>query len=244
MGRESYKTTSGLLDDFELHAIDVWFGPDEENDDDRIFCFFAGPAFQDGELVEEEYRERFSVGKGWEVVEEGAAVEHGSGRNQFNNSTGMGRLINAIVALDDDTIDLVADQGDAFEAKSYQNLRFHFERQIVSRWKDDDGEMVEWEMPLPTRVRTLKKKKGGRGKGSAGKSSGSSGSSGSKSDDSDEAKGVTKKQLVKLAGTFDEDDHDEFVVAALEQFPDIEGNDDLHEDVLDDEGSVWVKAHG
>ena len=87
-GRETLESASGLLDDYQLTVAEAWFGTDDESEynQDRIYLFLRGEATVDGEVVEEEYRERYSVGNGWEVVDEGRAIEHGSGKNKTRDS--------------------------------------------------------------------------------------------------------------------------------------------------------------
>ena len=110
MGKESWETTSGLLDDFTLNVAEAWFGEDEENDDERIYLFLRGLATDsdDGE-ESEDYRERFRVGTNWEVVDKGGAVENATGKPKFNKNSGVGRLIRSMVA-DQATADALAEK--------------------------------------------------------------------------------------------------------------------------------------
>ncbi|MEA2001569.1 MAG: hypothetical protein U9N84_06755 [Actinomycetota bacterium] len=227
MSVDDWGTTDGLLDNYDLKVMSAWFGPDEENDDDRIFLFLQGPAFQDGEEVEEDHRDRFGTGKGWEVMDEGAEVEHGSGRNKFNSATAVGRLVKAMVALGDDVAELLGARGAPYQAKVFTDLEIHFDRKVVSTWVDDDtGETVEWILPMPASVSEIKAKKKGRAKKKApAKSKAKAKPTGEK---------ALRRKLIKLAG--DHDEFDEFVDAALDEYPDVEDYDDLHADLLDEDG--------
>ncbi len=234
MSKDSWVTESGLLDDFDFKVEDAWFGQDEENDDERVFLFLRGEAKVDGEVVDDEHRERYSTGKNWEVVEDGAEVENATGKNRFNQNAGLGRLINALVAIDG-AAEYLADRGDAFQAATYEGMKMHMERKIVSRWKNDDGEEVEWALNLPT---TLKVKKGGSGKASRGKGKGKA----AKSESS------LRSDVIGFANEFDPDEHDEFVDQVLdgEIFDKAEAvmeDDELHAEILDPESELWAEAH-
>jgi len=219
---DAWGTDDGLLDDYDLQVEAAWFGPDEENDDDRIFLFLQGPAFQDGEEVDEEHRDRYSTGKGWEVVEEGEAVEHGSGRNKFHSAAGVGRLARTTVGLGDDEAELLGERGAPWEAKVWQGLTFHMVRREFS-FKDSDGEVQEYRVPLPTAVSvTETKKKAKKGKKAESKK------------DSGGGEKALRRKLVKLAGDFD--DFEDYVDEALDKFPQVEEYDDLHADLLDEDG--------
>jgi len=236
MSVDDWGTTSGLLDDFDLKVKNAWYGPDEESDNqEKIFLFLSGPAYQDGEEIDEEYSERFGTGKGWEVVDEGAAVEHGSGRNKFIRSSGVGRLIDTAVGLGDDVAELLGSRGAPYEAKVFDGLTIHFERRVVSKWKNDDGDEIVWEMPLPTSIVATKSKVKGKGKAKGkGKGKGHAKASSSSKPKADVSEKALRRKLLKLADDYE--DFDEFVDAALEAYPEVEDFDDLHADLLDEDG--------
>lgn len=244
MGKESsWDTTSGLLEEYTFKVKEAWFGPNEESDrsPDKIYLNLRGEAYVDGDLEDDEHIERYSVGKNWEVVEDGAEVENATGKNRFNENTGIGRLINALVACGDDVAAYLADRGEAYEADTFSGLNMDMERMLVSEFESDDGETVRWFLSLPVDVKTKKAKKakkGGSGKASRGK-----------------GKGKTKKvasglrsDIIDFAREFDEDEHDEFVDQILDEdvFSDagkIEDDDELHAEVLDPESELWAEAH-
>lgn len=112
------------------------------------------------------------------------------------------------------------------------------ERKVVSRFKDSDGEMRDYELPLPVAMVMAKPKKKGGAKGGAKKGSKAK----KKTVDDPEAK--LRKRLVTMAKKFDEDDHEDFVEAAIDKHGEaLEEFDELHVDVLDDEGEIWEEAH-
>ncbi len=246
MGKESWETTSGLLDDFTLNVAEAWFGEDEENDDERIYLFFRGLATDsdDGE-ESEDYRERFRVGQNWEVVDKGGAVENATGKPKFNKNSGVGRLIRSMVA-DQATADALAERGDATEAETYIGLTLHLVRIEQTPFENDDGDKVEWnilsavEVEFPKKAKAKPKGKGkGKGKGGSGKAD--------KGETNSKKGGSLKKTVIVFAGLFGDDEHITFVEQVLDAdvfpaAPDIEDDDELHADVLDDEGKVWTKA--
>ncbi len=245
MGKESWETTSGLLDNFALNVEEAWFGEDEENDDERIYLFLRGLATDsdDGE-ESEDYRERFRVGTNWEVVDKGGAVENATGKPKFNKNSGVGRLIRSMVA-NQATADALAERGDATEAETYIGLTIHLERIEQTPFENDDGDKVEWNILSAVEVTFPKKKKKATSKkDEKDKKAGGSGKA-DKGEDS-KSKGL-KKTVIAFAGLFGDDEHITFVEQVLDAdtfpaAPDIEDDDELHADVLDDEGKVWTKA--
>ena len=241
--KTSWDTESGLLDDYDFAVKEAWFGTDDEveNPDDRIFLFLRGEATVDGELEDDEHRERYSTGKNWEVVEDGAEVENATGKNRFNQNAGVGRLINALVKVDDgDTAKALAAKGEAYEAATFNGLNMHMERKIVSRWTDSDtGEELEWALALPTSVELKAKSKSKSKKGGSGKAGRAKG------------KGTTpslRSDIIAFAGEFEDDEHDDFVDQVLDdavfaRAEEIQDDDELHAEVLDADSKLWAEAH-
>jgi hypothetical protein len=243
--KTSWDTESGLLDDYDFAVKETWFGTDDEaeNADDRIFLFLRGEAYEDGELVDDEHRERYSTGKNWEVVEDGAEVENATGKNRFNQNAGVGRLINTLVQ-DGAVAKALAKKGEAYEAATFNGLNMHMERKTVSKWTDNDtGEELEWVLALPTSMdlkpAKAKKSKGKKGKGGSGKASKAKG------------KGSTpslRSDILEFAAEFEEDEHDDFVDQVLDddvfaRAEEITEDDELHAEVLDADSKLWAKAH-
>ncbi len=244
MGKETWETTSGLLDDFMLQVDEAWFGEDEENDDERIYLFFRGTATDedDGEEIED-YRERFRVGENWEVVDKGAGVENATGKHKYNKNSGLGRLIRSMVA-DGDTAEALAERGDANLAETFIGLTIHLVRIEQTPFENDDGDMVEWNILSAAGVEFPDEKKSKKDK----KDKGDKGDSGKADKGEKKSKGGSlRKTVIAFAGQFGDDEHTTFVEQVLDAdtFPaasDIEDNDELHAEVLDDEGKVWSKA--
>jgi hypothetical protein len=242
--KSSWDTESGLLDDFDFEVDEAWFGEDEEadNNDGRVFLFLRGTAVDDEGEEHEEHRERYSTGKNWEAVDDGAEVENATGKNRFNQNAGLGRLINALVALGDDEAAYLSKRGQAYEASTFDGLSLHMENMEVSRWTNDDGEEVSWNLNLPVSLTLPKKKakKGGKGKADR---------SGTKKAKKTASKPTgLQAEIAKFAAQFDEDEHDEFVDQVLDEdvFDNankIMDDDELHAEILDPDSELWANAH-
>lgn len=241
MGKDAWSTETGLLDDYDFDVEEVWFGEDEESDnaDGRIFLFLVGTATDDEGEEHEEHRVRYSTGKNWEVVEDGAEVENAAGRHRFNRNSGLGRLIDALVGLGDDEAAFLQSKGDPTQAATFDGLKMHMEARVVSKWTNDDGEEVEWSLELPTSLATEKPKKGKKGgKGKASRS---------ESKKPRKASGL-RAEIIEFAGEFQDDEHDEFVDQVLDEeifdrAGEIMDDDELHAEVLDPDSDLWGKAH-
>lgn len=232
----SWSTESGLLDDFDFVVEEAWFGADEENDDERIFLFLRGAAVDNEGEEHEDHQERYSTGKDWEVVEDGEEVENVAGRTKFNQNGGIGRLINALVALGEDEAKYLQDRGHPTEAATFVGLKMHLLSGIVSEWKitegPDEGKMAKWYLNLPTSLNIKTKKKAAKRKPAA------KGGASTK----------LRKSVIEFASEFDENEHDEFVDQVLDDsvFDDadnIESDEELHAEVLDPDSKLWATAH-
>ena len=240
MGKgSSWETTSGLLEEYTYKVDEAWFGPNEdsERDTEKIYLNLRGEAKVDGESVDEEHVERYSVGKNWEVVEDGTEIENATGKNQFNENTGAGHFIRALVACGSDVATYLSKKGEAYEAATFEGLNMEMERMLASEFESDDGETVRWFLSLPVEVKikaAKKAKKGGKGKASRGKGK--------------DKKSSLRSDIIAFAKEFDEDEHDEFVDQVLDEdtFPNaekIEDDDELHAEVLDPDSELWSDAH-
>ncbi len=234
----SWETTSGLLEEYKFKVKESWFGPNEDSDRDaeKIYLNLRGEATVEGDLVDEEHTERYSTGKNWEVVEDGAEVENATGKNKFNENTGIGRLINAMVSCgdDDEVAKYLQAKGEAYEAATFDGLDMDMERMLASEFETDDGETVRWFLSLPVEIKTKAKTRRG-GSGKAGRAKGKEESS-------------LRSDIIEFAKEFDEDEHDDFVDQILDDdvFADagkIEDDDELHAEVLDPDSKLWAEAH-
>lgn len=242
MSKDSFALSSGLLNNFQHQVETAWFGEDEESDSEfsvgRLFLFMQGPSFVDGELESEDHRERLSIGNGWEVVDEGAAVEKANPR--FNRNSGIGRWISQAAAAGDEVIDLIAGRGDAYEAKTYEGLTVTYgDRVEVSKFKNEDGEEVVVEALQILDVEEAGKKPARKStRKAAAKKPAAKKTTRSRKKADPEAE--LKAKIVEFGTDGEWDDHEEFVDAVLEEMGEqVEEFDDLHADLLDEDGEIW-----
>ena len=237
--KSSWETTTGFMEDFGFKVEDAWFGVDEESDFDteKVYLFLRGDAYDNIENeTTEDHVEKLSIGKGWEVVEEGAEVEHPAGKTQFHQNSALGHVIDALVGLGNKETEYLASKGEAYQASTFENLDMQMIRTHVGDIDQDDGGVFKWYLNLPTSLKIKKAKKGGKGKAPS-----------SKSKKPVKVSGL-RAEVATFMAEFETDEHVEFVDQVLddEVFPSansILDDDDLHADVLDPESDMWVKAH-
>lgn len=261
MGKDSFRTGSGLIDNYVHEVTEAWFGTNPEGaDPNRVYLWMRGAAFVDGELYDEAYESRYSIGNGWEIVEDGAEVEHGNGPGTvFNRNSGIGRVINAIRDLGDDAIDLMASDHDPWQAAMWANKRYTMERRNFGTMKTEDGGLVDIEVPVPVAVEALDatpaKASGGRGRGRAkaadtpakssrrgGASEGSGGGGNSR-----KVTALRKKLhdfIIDKAYEDDDAGHGAFVEEVMEAYPQLNDDEyaDLYAEALNPESDLWAAA--
>lgn len=238
--QSSWDTETGLLDNFDFEVEEVWFGEDEEADepDGRIYAFLRGEATDEEGEIHEDHTERYSTGKNWDVVDEGKSVENAAGRKLFNQNSGIGRLINTLVALGEKETKFLQERGNPTKAKTFRGLKMHMENRIVSEWTNDEGEAVKWRLNLPTSLKVVGSKKS---KGSTRKTTTRKPKKGTK------VSGL-RAEVTTFAEQFESDEHDEFVDQILdsdvfENADQIISDDELHAEVLDSDSDLWNDSH-
>lgn len=263
----SWKTSSGLLDDFDLTIEEAWFGTNEKFGD-QVLLNLRGYAEQmvDGEkvVVDDEHLLLYSCGDGWEAAKGGREAVHGAGKTTFTNQSNMGRLIDAIVGLGEDVTGELASRGDTFEADTWEGLKFHIERKKFSFRNRETQEMVEYEVPLPTdylgteeieeeeekpkakpKTRGKSKAKGGsKGKGKAKPKTRAKAKKEEPEEEEDEGDDL-REAIVAFASDYE--DHSDFVedIFDKDEFDragELQEDEELSEDVLDEDGTVWTEA--
>ena len=161
----------------------------------------------------------YSIGNGWET-DDNVIV---TGRDQFVGSTNFARFFNAVMSTDAADVIKARDKAGSGEgpadASIFDGLSFMFER--TSYKSVFNGEETERFLLLPVEFLGEVKAKG-KGKG--------------KTKDSGPTKAEIKAlraKIVKLASK--SDDHDEFVEAVLDKFPEVEDMEGLYNEVLDED---------
>lgn len=151
MGREAFKTASGLLDDYDLWVESAWFAKDKRfgGGKDPIL-HLRGQALIDDEVVNEEETLLYGCGQGWEITNGGQGVSHPSGKVQFTNNSNLGRLLDALDELGNEPLDTMAERGNPTDAEVYLGVGLHMERQQFTFKDKKTGESTQYEVPLPT----------------------------------------------------------------------------------------------
>ncbi len=169
----------------------------------------------------------YSIGEGWDT-EDNVIV---TGKDQFGRNTRYAMFFNAVLATDaaDIVIGRANDSGEGpADASIYEGLRFKFTRQEYE--STFDGETTKKFILLPTKflgeVKAGKKKKKGGSKGA--KTSATLSKKELRVEVNKLAKKLTKKGK----------DHDDFVEAVLDQYPDVEDHTKLYDEVLE-EGAIF-----
>lgn len=262
----SWKTSSGLLDDFDFSIEEAWFGTNEKFGD-AVLLNLRGIAEQmvEGEMavVDDEHVLLYSCGEGWEAAKGGREATHGAGKTTFTNNSNMGRLIDAIVALGGDVLEELGTRGESYEADTWEGLKFHIERKTFTFRNRETGENVSYEVPLPTdylgtfdvEEEEAPKKKApsrGKGKGSArGSKAGSkatpkrkpSRSKAKAKAEPEEEENDLRDAVIEFGAEYE--DHATFVEEVFDpdvfdRAEELQEDEELSEDVLDEDGSVWT----
>lgn len=193
-------------------------GPVRVDIDNAYFGYDAG--YQGGEQLlfilegtspesDDPITQFYSVGNGWDT-DDGKVV---TGRDSFVSSCNYARFFLAAVAVDPDGVKALGDPNDAtiWKGQSFMMERIGFK--ITFK----DGER-EFHVFVPV-GKAKKAKKGGKGKAS--------------SPSAKKGKSLRSK-VKKMAAKYD--DHDDFLAAVLDKYPEVEDDDDLYEDVLEEDG--------
>lgn len=261
----SWKTSSGLLDDFDFTIEEAWFGTNEKFGD-QVLLNLRGEAEQEVEgeivVVDDEHLLLYSCGDGWEAAKGGREATHGAGKTTFTNQSNMGRLIDALVGLGSEVLEELEGRGETYEADTWEGLKLHIERKQFSFRNRETQEQVNYEVPLPTdylgtveieeeeKPKKKPKSKGKSSRASKAKGKGKSGSkSKSKKKDEEETEEETDSDLREAIVEFatDYEDHADFVEEVFDseffdRAEELQEDEELSEDALDEEGSIWVEA--
>jgi len=141
--KTSWDTKTGLPDDFDFIIKGAAFGYREEyNRGESALLVWTGesPDEDADEII-------FPLGKGWEVVDDGASVQHPK-RRQFIDVSFMGMLINRVVK--ELGVDMKS-RGPATSAEVWVGLGFHMKREkfeFGSGIMEEKGGKTEHLMPV------------------------------------------------------------------------------------------------
>ena len=149
MSENAWKVEGNFHDDVDFEIREAWFGMVEGDERKRIALHLRGVAAQDGEVIDDEYLLRFNVGEGWEPTKKGQAVKHAAGKTLFKGNTGIGRVIAAIVTIDE-AREAVAKKGNPTEASTWIGLTLHWEVRQGQFTDRDTKEVRPYDYTIPT----------------------------------------------------------------------------------------------
>lgn len=150
MGREAFKTSSGLLDNYDFWSSEAWFAKDSRFGGGRDpLLHIRGQAIIDGEVVNEEETLLYGCGQGWEINNGGQSVSHPSGKVNFSNASNLGKLLDALGALGDEPLDTMAEKGNPGDADVYVGIGVHIERKEYTFRDRETKQETKFEVPLP-----------------------------------------------------------------------------------------------
>jgi hypothetical protein len=150
----SWETVSGLADDFDFYITRAYFGFRKEYLDGNVALLIW-----EGESPDEDVTSViWPLGKGWEVTNRGASVQHPRRRN-FVSTSMMGRLIDRVVK--ELKVDMRS-RGKPTDAEPWVGLGFHMKRETIQFGEgilEEKGGKTEHLMPvsvLPERGKPAK----------------------------------------------------------------------------------------
>lgn len=221
--QDSWTTTSGLLDDYELTITEAWFAKDAnyQNGEILIFRIKGTTDSDDTPDIEESY----PCGRGWESLDGGKTARHESGKQRgFNKQTAYGQLIDRCVELG--LGETLRSRGDAWEAKVWPGLRFHIKRE--EQEFSIKGETRKVSRPLPVAFLG----EGGASEGAGATSAPAPASNGAATNGTvDKVLQAKLKSAANKAGS-----STEFIDLAME-IPGVTDDDELLNRVLDETAS-------
>src|SRR5690606_18954436 len=218
----------------------------------------------DGEVVDDEKQVFYSLGDGWEPDNDGDAAAHNAGKTQFNSSSNMGKFIAAAVETGKDLIAELESRGsEAYEASTWQGLRFLFNRKRFTFKDRHTGEEREYFVELTVEflgAEDLGKKKRGA-KSSTDAMPATRRRKAADTEGAEETPAPARRRrssksgmdeklraaVVEFAAEWEE--HGDFMNAVLDpdEFDQADAlqdpaNEELLNDILDEAGSIWTES--
>ena len=224
---DSWETQSGLPDDFDFFITNAYFGFREEYQNGE-----AALLIWEGESPDEEVESIiWPIGKGWEVTNKGANVQHPR-RTKFITSSMIGRLIERVVK--ELKVDMRS-RGTHTEAKPWIGLGFHMRREELSFGEG----ILEERGGKTTHLMPVSVLKGGKAAAKSGKSAPAE-----QEEENEAPAAVDNKALVdKLALLAKSLTQQKFQTTAM-NMAGVSEDGDLLADVLNDSDTgFWSRYH-
>jgi len=246
---DSWQTGTGFVSDFDAVIRNAYFEFDPEYMNGEKLLLKMDVVSPDPEVGREGNGTdtiRFTCGSAWEPKEKGAIAVHESGKAKpFNNSTGMGVLIDSVCEIPE-LLKVIKARGLSTEAKVWKGLDVHFSRItkegdfgeggtskysqiIIDRFNGADGNTATASQDAQAAVPAQ----------SAAEAAGSSEpASGNAAEGKFEA--AVKFKLKQYAKTVD--DHDSFVMGVLDGTAGVELTPEIENAVMDE--AVYLALKG
>jgi hypothetical protein len=208
-----------LLDKAEVTIEKAYFATDALYQGGEVLVFIFEGTSPQSPLDDQSVRQFYSIGNGWDT-DDGKTVTHPD-LDGFRTSTNYYAFFRA--ALDSGAEAALKERGFPDNAGIWEGLRFYMERKHIERPGLGSSEVL---VPVKFLGTTDDAPAAPAAAAAAPKAS-----AGNK---------VLRAKLKKLAK--EHDDHDEFLAAALEEFPEVEEDEDLYAAVLDEDG-LFAEAH-
>lgn len=251
---DSWKVGSGLLDDFWMTIGSAWFGTDATYQGGKSTILkLQGEAEIDDKVVDEEHTMFYSVGDGWSAVQNGRAITHSAGTTYFNKQSNAGKLVNAVLEMPDALAAFKERGHNPTDADAWEGARFRFESKTFKFKDRETKEEREYDVSLPVEfagfvddeAETKPAKKSAKAPAAAADTPATPGRRRRGANASDN--GALRNAVVQFAADWEDDAHSDFVTAVFDpkEFPqaeDLQGDQELSNDVLDIAGSVWVSS--
>lgn len=150
---DNWKTGSGLPDDFDFEVTHAEFRYNPKVQDGEVpICVLVGLNSETGDPEDEL---RFTVGKNFEVVDKGAAVEPTFAKAKINHNSQYGKWINSFLANEEAMALVKARDMDPFVAASWVGLKLSLERVLTDTTiRGESITMTSWIVHDVTEIET------------------------------------------------------------------------------------------
>ncbi len=240
-------TTTGLADDLDITIRNFRFGldPAYTNQDDEMtltgICDFAtdDPDVGTNGVIENQF---LTIGKGWEAIDGGKAVQREDGRPKgFNNSTYLGAIIDACLALDENKMRSRMEETKLtpMHAGYWEGLELHMEQTEYTAFDKKRTRL------LPTEVKGWGAAKPKAAKKAAAKKVAAKKAAAPKVEEEAEETGPTleslKAQIIAIAKTSEDDGGATFIERCYSEIEGLDANDEAMAlvDDVESEESIW-----
>jgi len=256
---DNWGVGSGLIDNFWMTIGSAWFGTDAGyRAGTSTILKLSGEAEIDDEVVDDDHTMFYSCGDGWSAVQNGRAVSHSAGTTKFNRQSNAGKLVQAVLEMPDALAAFKERGYDPTQADAWEGARFRFENKSFKMKDRDTKEEREYDVSLPVEFAGFvedeeeeapKKAAASRRKGAAPVGDNPPAATGRRrrgaaatSDNS-----ALRNAVVNFAADWEDDAHSDFVTAVFnpKEFPqaeELQNDQELSNDVLDSDGSIWTAS--